>query len=98
MTPHPEMTIAGFSEQGPRDYNEDRYLTSYLDLNGAQHTLMAVADGLGGEGHGHLAAEICKNELAKAHFDLATSFAGYCNHKSPTETDQKEKTRTRKVT
>lgn len=39
--------LAGHSEQGPRNYNEDRHLVIQLDLAGARHSLLAVADGLG---------------------------------------------------
>ena len=84
----PKLVIAGYNEQGPRDYNEDRYLVLHLDMAGSEHLLMAVADGLGGEGFGHLAAEACLKQLVKDHLDLATAFAEYCRYSPPVLSDE----------
>ena len=44
------VRVGGYSEQGPRDYQEDRWF--------AQDNLMVVADGMGGHAAGDKAAEL----------------------------------------
>jgi serine/threonine protein phosphatase PrpC len=80
MTQKVRTDLAGHSAQGPRNYNEDRHLVIQLDLAGARHSLLAVADGLGGEGGGDLAAQVCTDELARSHVKLAKAFSNYCKY------------------
>ena len=87
MTQKVRTDLAGHSEQGPRNYNEDRHLVIQLDLAGARHSLLAVADGLGGEGGGDLAAQVCTDELARSHVKLAKAFSNYCKYSPSEEAD-----------
>jgi serine/threonine protein phosphatase PrpC len=54
--------VAGFSEQGPRKENQDAYLVESFAASG----LVAVADGMGGERGGRLAAETALRALLDA--------------------------------
>lgn len=51
--------VTGFSEQGPRAENQDAYSTESFDQAG----LIAVADGMGGEKSGRIAAETALEAL-----------------------------------
>jgi serine/threonine protein phosphatase PrpC len=51
--------VAGFSEQGPRSENQDAYSTERFAATG----LVAVADGMGGERGGRIAAETALRAL-----------------------------------
>lgn len=55
-----EMQAAAFSEIGPRSENQDAFLLDAL----ASHGLVAVADGMGGERNGRLAADTALRSLA----------------------------------
>jgi serine/threonine protein phosphatase PrpC len=57
-----EFDVAGFSEQGPRTENQDAYALESLAANG----LVAVADGMGGERGGRLAADTALRALLDA--------------------------------
>jgi serine/threonine protein phosphatase PrpC len=54
--------VAGGSEQGPRDENQDAFLVAGFEKSG----VVAVADGMGGEQGGKLAAETAIGALAHA--------------------------------
>ncbi|HET6763219.1 MAG TPA: protein phosphatase 2C domain-containing protein [Longimicrobiaceae bacterium] len=53
--------VAGGTEQGPRDENQDAYLVAGFERTG----VVAVADGMGGEQGGKLAAETAIRSLAE---------------------------------
>jgi serine/threonine protein phosphatase PrpC len=54
--------VAGGSEQGPRDENQDAFLVAGFEKSG----VVAVADGMGGEQGGKLAAETAIHAVAAA--------------------------------
>ncbi|MDQ3555668.1 MAG: protein phosphatase 2C domain-containing protein, partial [Gemmatimonadota bacterium] len=53
--------VAGISEQGPRKENQDAFSADRLEDAG----LVAVADGMGGERGGRLAAEVALRTLVE---------------------------------
>ena len=54
--------IAGFSEQGPRSENQDAYLADGFESSGT----LAVADGMGGERGGRIAADTALDTVLAA--------------------------------
>lgn len=56
------VEAAGISAQGPRQDNEDAFLVRGFERTG----LVVVADGMGGESHGRLAAQTAVATLARA--------------------------------
>jgi serine/threonine protein phosphatase PrpC len=57
-----EFDVAAFTEQGPRSENQDAFAVEAFARNG----LVAVADGMGGERGGRLAAETALRALLEA--------------------------------
>jgi serine/threonine protein phosphatase PrpC len=57
-----DLDVAGFSEQGPRSENQDAFSADVLESAG----LVAVADGMGGERGGRLAADTALRSLLDA--------------------------------
>lgn len=55
-----ELDVAGMSEQGPRSENQDAFLVDAFEGGG----LVAVADGMGGERSGRVAADTALRALA----------------------------------
>jgi serine/threonine protein phosphatase PrpC len=57
-----EFDVAAFSEQGPRSENQDAYMIEAFERSG----LVAVADGMGGERGGRIAADTALRALLDA--------------------------------
>jgi protein phosphatase len=59
------ISVAGESNIGTsRSHNEDNFLI--VEPPGGDAVLCAIADGIGGHGHGEIASRICIRELGKA--------------------------------
>src|SRR5690606_38938835 len=57
-----ELDVAGFSEQGPRSENQDAFaVDAFVD-----RSLIALADGMGGEKSGRVAADTALDALRQA--------------------------------
>lgn len=68
-----QITISGYQSQGQRPYQEDRYLTNSVVINDTQVHLLAVADGMGGQQAGDVAAELAINEIRTFFNELSTT-------------------------